>query len=136
MIVNFTVTNAAVHDNREMPNLLDKKDREVHGDSAYVGKELHEKILEKYPYLKLTINEKGYRNRPLTEEQRASNKEKSRIRARVEHVFGNMTNSMEGIFIRLIGIRRVKCAITMKNLAYNLSRYVCLLDAKKAPTTH
>jgi IS5 family transposase len=131
MIVNFAITDAAVHDSREMVGLLDEKDRELHGDSAYVGKELHEEILEKYPDLKLKINEKGYRNRPLTEEQRVSNKEKSRIRARVEHVFGYMTNSMGGIFIRLIGIRRAKCAITMKNLAYNMSRYVYLTDSKK-----
>jgi len=135
MIVTFTVTNAAVHDSCEMKGLLDKKDKELHGDSAYVGKDLHEEIQKEYPNLTLTINEKGYRNKPLTEEQKASNREKSRIRARVEHVFGTMTNSMGGIFIRSIGIQRAKCAIMIKNLAYNLSRYVYLVRAKKVQYT-
>jgi hypothetical protein len=31
------------------------------------------------------------------EEQKKSNREKSRIRARVEHVFGHMTRSMKGL---------------------------------------
>ena len=34
------------------------------------------------------ICEKGYRNHPLTEEQKESNRKKSSIRSRVEHVFG------------------------------------------------
>lgn len=34
------------------------------------------------------IFDKGYRNKPLTEKQIANNKERSRTRVRVEHVFG------------------------------------------------
>ncbi|MBP7730776.1 MAG: transposase [Bacteroidales bacterium] len=68
------------------------------------------------------INEKGYRNKPLTEEQKASNKEKSRIRARVEHLFGFVENSMNGSFIRTIGITRAKAKIGMMNLTYNICR--------------
>ena len=41
------------------------------------------------------MNEKGYRNKPLTEQQKAKNKEKSKVRARVEHVFGFIENSMQ-----------------------------------------
>lgn len=98
--------------------------------SAYVGKDLHEEIHAKNPDVQLQINEKGYRNRPLTEEQKAPNREKSKIRARVEDVFGHMTNTMGSIFIRCIGIRLAKCAIAFKNLAYNLSRYAYLAYAK------
>jgi len=36
------------------------------------------------------VNEKGYCNHLLIEEQKANNREKSKIRARVEHVFGFM----------------------------------------------
>ncbi len=31
------------------------------------------------------VHEKGYRNKPLTDQQKANNKEKSKTRARVEH---------------------------------------------------
>ena len=131
MIVDFTVTDASVHDSQEFETLVDDGDQEIHADSAYVGKELHERIHEKNPKVQLQINAKGYRKKPLTEEEKASNKEKSKTRARVEHVFGHMTNSMGGLLIRSIGLRRAKCIVAFKNLAYNLSRYVYLVCAHK-----
>lgn len=132
IIVDYSVTDAAVHDSREVVGLIDEKDEVLYADSAYVGEELHVEILEKNPDLELKIKEKGYRNKPLTEEQKASNKEKSRVRVRVEHVFGHMTNSMGGIYVRCIGLRRATCAVSLKNLAYNLSRYAYLCRAKKS----
>jgi transposase, IS5 family len=68
------------------------------------------------------INEKGYRNKPLTEEQIANNKEKSRTRVRVEHVFGFVENSIHGPIVRTIGIARAKAKIGMMNLTYNICR--------------
>jgi IS5 family transposase len=130
LIVEFKVTDASVHDSKCIVDLVDEKDEEIYADSAYVGKDLHKDIKKKNPQIKLQIHERGYRNNPLTEEQKASNKEKSKTRVRVEHVFGHMTNTMAGIFIRCIGIRRAKGIIALKNLAYNLSRYTCLVDVK------
>lgn len=40
------------------------------------------------------IHERAYRNRPLTDEQKESNRQKSEIRARVEHVFGYMSHPL------------------------------------------
>src|SRR3989304_1322856 len=37
------------------------------------------------------IHERAYRNRPLSDEQKESNRQKSKIRARIEHVFGFMS---------------------------------------------
>jgi len=127
MIVTYSVTDASVHDSREVIRLLDKKDRKVNLDSAYVGDALHQAIRQKCPKVKLIVNEKGYRNKPLTEEQKVNNREKSRVRARVEHVFGHMAKSFGGISVRAIGIVRAQCQIAFKNLAYNLQRYECLL---------
>lgn len=132
MIVDFSVTDAAVHDSQAIVDLIDDKDNVLNADSAYTGKELHDKIREKNPDITLNIHEKGYRNKPLSEEQKASNKEKSKVRARVEHVFGHMKNSMGGMTTRVIGIDRTTCVITLKNLAYNLSRWAYLVGVKKA----
>lgn len=132
MIVDFSVTDAAVHDSQAIVDLIDDKENVLNADSAYTGKELHDKIREKNPDIILNIHEKGYRNKPLSEEQKASNKEKSKVRARVEHVFGHMTNSMGGMTTRVIGIDRTTCVITLKNLAYNLSRWAYLVGVKKA----
>ena len=131
IIVDFTVTDASVHDNREIVNLVDDGDKELYADSAYTGEDLQNGLIEKNPEMELRINEKGYRNRPLTEEQKATNREKSRVRARVEHPFGHITNSMGGLTVRCIGLRRATCVIAFKNLAYNMSRYAYIVFAKK-----
>nr|WP_239651922.1 transposase [Neosynechococcus sphagnicola] len=47
-----------------------------------------ETVLELLTY-ESQIHERGYRNHPLTEQQQESNREKSQIRAQVEHVFGS-----------------------------------------------
>ena len=52
------------------------------------------------------VHEKGYRNRPLTQQQKASNTKKSKIRARVEHVFGFMEQSMNDLVLKLVGMAR------------------------------
>lgn len=132
LIIDYSVTDAAVHDSHEIVNLIDDKDVELYADSAYAGKELHAEIHKKNSDLKIKIHEKGYRNHPLTDKQKESNREKSRVRVRVEHVFGHMTNSMGGIFVCCIGKRRAACAVALKNLAYNLSRYAYLCHTKKS----
>ena len=76
--------------------------------------------------LELMIIQRGTRNHPLSEEVKVANKVKSKIRVRVEHVFGIMTVSMGGMIIRTIGKTRAKAEIARKNLAYNLKRYVWL----------
>jgi IS5 family transposase len=42
----------------------------------------------------------------------------------VEHVFGFMTNSMRGMFIRTIGKIRAAMTIGLMNLVYNIFRYI------------
>jgi len=135
MIVEYSVTDASAHDSTEVVGLIDEKDEELYADSAYVGEDLRKDLLKKNPNLKLNINEKGYRNKPLTDEQKERNREKSKVRARVEHVFGHMTNSFGEIAVRSIGIGRAKCLIALKNLAYNLHRYECLVRLKKVNAT-
>lgn len=60
------------------------------------------------------------RNKPLTDEQKARDEEKSKTRARVEHVFGFMEQSMNGLIVNSIGIKRATGFIGLINLAYNL----------------
>ena len=93
-IDTYTTTAASVHDSQALEDLLTEKDegQNLWADSAYTGDE-QENIIKKYK-VKNKVHEKGYKNRPLTQEQKESNKEKSRTRARVEHVFGFMEQSM------------------------------------------
>ena len=122
-INTYTITDASVHDSQALDDLLTEKDKEqdLHADSAYTGEE-QDKIIEKYE-MKNKVHEKGYRNRPLTDEQKTSNTKKSKIRARVEHVFGFMEQSMKGLVLKSVGIVRATGIIGLINLTYNLFRY-------------
>jgi len=123
LITGYHVTDASVHDSQPTGRLLDKKDegQDFYGDSAYTGEDL-DKQLRQEKKVNPQIIEKGYRNHPLSEQQQASNKEKARIRARVEHIFGFVENNMNGSFIRTIGIIRATAVIGLMNLVYNMFR--------------
>ena len=73
--------------------------------------------------MKNKVHEKGYRNRPLTDEQKTSNTTTSKIRAKVEHVFGFMEQSMKGLVLKSMGIVRATGIIGLINLTCNLFRY-------------
>lgn len=126
LIDRYTVTDAAVHDSQAMNDLITDDDSTMYADSAYTGDPITKALATKG--IKNQICEKGFRNHPLTEEQKERNREKSRIRSRVEHVFGFMTGSMNGITVRTIGIKRAAFDIGITNLLYNLHRY-CFLCA-------
>lgn len=126
LIRKYAVTDASVHDSQVVDELLDAtdQDQEFYGDSAYTGKSAEEIYAKKKVVDR--VNEKGYKNRPLTETQKISNREKSKVRARVEHIFGFVENSMNGSYIRTIGMARAKAKIGMMNIVYNICRCVQL----------
>ena len=122
-IDNYKVTDASVHDSQPLDDLLTEDDsgQDIFADSAYTGEE-QEKVIAKYE-MNNKVHEKGYRNKPLTDEQKANNKEKSKTRVRVEHVFGFMEQSMKGLIVKSVGIKRATGVIGLINLTYNLFRY-------------
>jgi transposase, IS5 family len=131
LILSYDVTDGSVHDSQPLKDLLDKKDKGqiLYGDSAYVGP-IQEGVIEKAK-MKNCIHEKGYKNTPITKRQKKSNRRKSKFRARVEHVFGFMENSMKGMRIRTIGIVRAEGLIGLMNLTYNILRAVHLASVRR-----
>jgi transposase, IS5 family len=132
LIRRYTVTDASVHDSQELENVLDPNNdcQDTWADSAYRSEEQEARLKDKgcVSY----IHERAYRNKPLTPEQEAANTERSRVRVRVEHVFGHIENTMNGCYVRTIGIARAKAKIGMENLAYNISRFTFLMRPPKA----
>jgi transposase, IS5 family len=122
-IDDYTATDAAVHDSIAGKELLSTKDegQPLHADSAYSGEPFAQAVQKVKMVNK--IHEKGYRDRALSKRQKRSNKAKSRVRARVEHVFGFLWGSTGGLIIRTIGMARAKVKIGLMNLTYNLFRY-------------
>src|SRR5262245_25579597 len=79
------------------------------------------------------IHRRAARNHPLSERQKSANTTLSKVRARVEHVFGQQQNSMGGKIVRTIGIVRARFKIGMMNLGYNIRRLVQLERMEAAP---
>jgi len=125
LIRDYEVTTANVHDSQPAENLIKQAETaSIWADSAYQTPEI--KAVLKNESIADHINEKGYKNRPLTETQTKNNRQKSKIRSRVEHVFGFMENSMSSIFIRTIGKKRATYQIGLMNLVYNICRFIQL----------
>ena len=129
LIKTYAVTDASVHDSQVVAALLEKKDAdtELYADSAYRSEQIEQTLAKRR--VRSRIHEKAHRNRPLTKAQIRSNRAKSRIRARVEHVFAQITKSMNGFRIRSIGILRARATIGLTNLAYNILRSAYLQRA-------
>ena len=122
LIRDYDVTSAQVHDSNVFEVLLtENSSAEVFADSAYRSKAIEENLVALGYRSK--VHEKGKRGKPLTERQKQSNTKKSRVRARVEHVFGSMTNEQGGLYFKVIGFNRNAFKIGMMNLVYNVRRF-------------
>lgn len=101
------VTPANVHDKHPLPQLLHGREKRVYGDSAYASQKtlMHGKA----PQAKDFTNERVRRRKDeaVDEAKRAKNRNKSKIRARVEHVFA--------VVKRLWGFTRVRYRGLTKN---------------------
>jgi IS5 family transposase len=84
-------------------------------------------VLEDAGYA-IHICEKG---QALSAEQHVNNRKRSKVRSRVEHVFGFQQNSMGGKLIRAIGLARAEVKIGLMNLIYNLMRYLRIIKHRK-----
>ena len=126
IIRKWAATDASPHDSQHLDDILDESNtaKDVWADSAYRSAEIEARLRGRG--LKSRIHRRGARNRPLTEAQMAANTMRSKVRARVEHVFGHQENSMGRKVVRTIGMARAKFKIGMMNLGYNISRLVQL----------
>jgi IS5 family transposase len=126
IITKYIVTTANVHDSQPLEQILTEEDKgqPLYADSAYSGEPCSEIIANKEVINKTHV--KGYKSKPLTEEDFEQNRQKSSTRARVEHVFGFMEGSMNTMKLKQIGKDRIEAAIGMINLVYNMFRKVQL----------
>jgi len=132
-IRRYTVSDAACHDSQKLEEVLDSTNSsaDIWADSAYRS-EANEAML-KARGGRSRVHRRGARNHPLSERERAGNKTRSRVRARVEHIFGHQVTAMGGKLVRTIGLARAKAKIGMMNLAYNMSRLSSLHRMATSP---
>jgi IS5 family transposase len=127
-----TVTDAACHDGGQLREGLiaqTNTSRSVWADSAYRSAK-NEEWLEARGMLS-RIHRRKPRGRPMPKRTCRANAAKSAVRSKVEHVFAHQKARM-GMTIRTIGLARARAAITMANLAYNMTRWRWL-NSRPAP---
>jgi len=126
LIRTWDVSDASVHDSQKLDGLLTKANTsaEVYADSAYRSGETEAKL--KARGFRSRIHVRASRNHPLSEAQEEANTKKSKVRARIEHVFGAQENAPGGRIVRTIGIVRARAKIALANLAYNIRRLASL----------
>ena len=123
LVDGYATTAANVHDSQVFETLIDESDEAVFADSAYFSQSSDEHLIAKN--CQNFILFKGSRGHPLSEEQQAVNKLRSRIRVRCEHVFGRMSQ-MAMDRLRTIGLLRAEQHNGLCNLVYNMDRYAFL----------
>jgi IS5 family transposase len=126
IIRKYEVTDAATHDSQVFDELLDERNRnkDVYGDGAYRSEAISQ-TLQSEGY-RDRIHRRAYRNRPLSQRSQAANRKKSRVRVRVEHIFGRQAQfacHVGKTLLRGIGLAKATALIGLANLTYNLDRY-------------
>jgi IS5 family transposase len=126
-ITGHAVTDASVHGSQVLDTLLDIGDKgeALWAGSAYTGKD-HEATIANNGMTNKVCG-KGYRGNPLAGEQKPSNREKSKTRARVGHPYAFMGMSMNGMYLYAIGKKRIPALAGLINLTYNLFRKTQLI---------
>lgn len=116
-------TDAARFDGRMLRDVVtnDNTASDVWADTAYRS-QANEKWLRRQGRVS-RIHRRKPRGRPMPERTAKANAAKSKVRARVEHVFAQQKDKM-GLFIRTIGLRRAEAKITLANLVYNMNRLI------------
>jgi IS5 family transposase len=117
------VTDAARFDGKMLRDVVTKDNTasDVWADTAYRS-QANEKWLKRQGRVS-RIHRRKPRGRPMPERTAKANAAKSKVRARVEHVFAHQKAVM-GLFVRTIGIERAEAKITLANLAYNMHRLI------------
>jgi len=115
LIHSVVATSANVHDSAVIEDLLHGDETRVWGDSAYIGQT--DRIKAVAPNARDFTQQKGSRNRKMTDAERLKNKTKSKVRARVEHPFHIIKNRFGFSKVRYRGLAKnahhlfVSCAL-------------------------
>jgi len=105
LIHAVVATAANVHDSQVLADLLHGAETRVWGDAAYAGQ--GEVIRECAPQALDFTHKKAQRHRALSDQHRATNRSKSKVRAKVEHTIG--------VIKRVFGFAKVRYRGLAKN---------------------
>ena len=102
------LTPANIADKHKIVELVEESDGSVYADKGNAYKDVRGKLRAKG--IQPMILEKGTRGHPVQPYQKEINRMLSSIRARVEHVFGDICTGLQGFFCRYRTQERVHAA--------------------------
>ena len=123
-IRTWAATDASAYEGRLLrEGLLDKTNTAgaVWADTAYRS-QANERFMAENGFVS-RVHRKKPPNRPMPVRTARANGTKSKVRAGIEHVFGEQKSHM-GLFIRTVGLARARVKIGLANLVYNVKRLV------------
>jgi IS5 family transposase len=117
------VIHGARHDGSQLREIVTTNNTasDVRADTAYRSKTNEAWLTADGRVNRIHRNKRKGKTR--SDALRAANRAKSKIRARVEHVFAQQKAHI-GLFMRTIGIKRAQTKIMLANLAYNMQRLI------------
>lgn len=121
LVRRVVVTTASIHDSHILPWDDSNTKKSFYGDSAYKSQAMDDQLAKKAMVNR--IHRRAYRGQPLNGHDRRFNHASSRVRCRVEHVFGQVKVWGRKVQLRCIGLKRSTLGIGVKFLVYNLARW-------------
>ena len=126
LIRSYAVTDVAPHDRNVFEQLLvDNTSKDVWADSAYRSADRLKRLSK--DGFREHIQRKGSRNSHLTPREQEGDKTRSKVRSRIEHIFGVQAQRAGSWLLRSIGIARARVKIGLRNLTDNIDRMGMLL---------
>lgn len=125
-----TFTPAQVNDIREMHNLLSGDEQSVWGDKNY--RKRTDKIAARSMGIYYGVLDQRARGKQLSKRQLKRNKQKSRVRAAVEHPFAFMKGKLKAGVLRARNKARNSLRFDMWCIVYNVLRASFLIKSKTA----
>lgn len=123
--VEFTPAN--VHDSNKFDDVVTGNEQSVYADKGYASKKRKKELEDKGIFC--GIHEKGYRNHPLSREQIAKNKQKSKIRNNVERPFSFMKKVLGYDRCKYYGLAHNRFQFIICAFTYNIRRLLTLSTA-------
>ena len=123
LIDRYEVTESSRRDSQVFGQFLSDSpagDAQVWADSAYRSQDEVEELCKRG--FKRRINYKGTSSKELTKRQADLNRAYSKVRSRVEHMFGAMRMEMPEHRMRCSGRKRANAWVGLRNLCYNIRR--------------
>lgn len=123
-----TFTPANVHDSQEMGRVLSGDERSVFADKAYANQ--NDKRAAREMGLYYGVLDKATRGKKLSGKQHKRNKQKSRVRAAVEHPFGFMDKKLKVNVLAAKNKMRNALRFDMWCIVYNVLRASFLIKRR------